>query len=102
MTTSSVGIFLTGVHIDRDAAAVVHDGDRVVGMDRCTSTLEQKPAMASSTELSTISHTRLVQAGRARGTDIHTRADANGLEALEDLDLASAVFVLIRHVVLPF
>ena len=39
----------------------------------------------------------VVQAGRTRGTDIHTGADANGLKALKDLDLAAAVFVLFRH-----
>ena len=95
------GDLLDRVHIDRDAAAVVHDGDRVVGMDRDLDAGAEAGHGLVDGVVDNLPH-KVVQAGRARGTDIHTRADANGLEALEDLDLASAVFVLIRHVVLPF
>jgi hypothetical protein len=42
------------VHVDRDAAAVVDDGDRVVDVDRDVD-LVAVPASASSMELSTTS-----------------------------------------------
>ena len=57
MTTSRVGIFLTGclsTGMPRPLSTTVME------LSGCTVTsiLVQKPAMASSTELSTISHTR--------------------------------------------
>ncbi|VWM18330.1 Uncharacterised protein [Collinsella intestinalis] len=57
MTTSSVGIFLTGcisTGMPRPLSTTVIE----LSGWTVTSMLEQKPAMASSTELSTISHTR--------------------------------------------
>ncbi len=90
------GDLLDRVHIDRDAAAVVHDGNRVVGMDRDLDARAEAGHGLVDRVVDDLPH-KVVQAGRARGTDIHTRADANGLEALEDLDLASTVFVLFRH-----
>jgi hypothetical protein len=47
----------------------------------------QKPASASSTELSTTFVDHVVQAGAVFGVaDVHARALAHGLEALENLD----------------
>ena len=57
MTTSSVGIFLTGCSATGMPRPL---STTVMELSGCTVTsmVVQKPAMASSTELSTISHTR--------------------------------------------
>ena len=50
--------------------------------------------MASSTELSTTSAHKVVEAGRAGAADVHSGPFADGLEALEDLDCARVVRII--------
>jgi hypothetical protein len=80
------------VPIDRDAAAVIDDRDRVVDVD-------------GDVDLVAVTGKRLVdrvvvdlldqvvQTGHTGGTDVHGWPLANGLETLEDLDLVGAVVV---------
>ena len=98
MTTSSVGIFFDRVLGDRNAAAVVHNGDGVVGMHRDL----DGGAEAGHGLVHRIVHDfphQMVQTAHRGRTNVHAWALADGLEALEDLNLARAVFVLIRHVI---
>ena len=103
MTTSSVGIFFTGclptgmprplsttvtgvVRVDGHGDLGAEPGERLV--DGVVNDLVDK----------------VVQAARARRADVHARALAHRLEALEDFDFPGAVFVLVllRHAtVLP-
>ena len=78
------------VHVDRDAAAVVDDRDAVVLVDRHVDVV----AVAGEGLIDGVVDDlvdEVVQAALARAADVHARAHADGLEALEDLDLLGAV-----------
>ena len=97
------GDLLHGVLAHGDAAAVVHDGNGVVRVDG-HGDLGAEPGECLVDGVVNDLVDEVVQAARARRADVHARALAHRLEALEDLDLPSAVFVLVllRHAtVLP-
>ena len=97
------GDLLHGMLAHGDAAAVVHDGDGVVRVDG-HGDLGAEPGERLVDGVVNDLVDEVVQAARARRADVHARALAHRLEALEDLDLPSAVFVLVllRHAtVLP-
>ena len=78
------------VHVDRDAAAVVDDRDAVVLVDRHVDVV----AVAGEGLIDGVVDDlvdEVVQAALARAADVHAWAHADGLEALEDLDLLGAV-----------
>ena len=80
------------VLIDGDAAAVVHDGDRVVDVDGDVDLI----AVAGQRLVYRVVDDlvdEVVQPGGAGRADVHRRTLADRLEALEDLDLVRAVVV---------
>ena len=80
------------VQIDRNAAAVVDDRDRVVDVDRDVDLV----AVAGQRLVDRVVDDlvdEVVQAGRAGRPDVHRGPLADRLEALEDLDLVGAVVV---------
>jgi hypothetical protein len=79
-----------GVQVHGNAAAVVHHGDAVVGVDGDVHLV----GVAGQRLVDGVVHhlvDEVVQAARAGGADVHARALADRLQALEDLDLASVV-----------
>jgi hypothetical protein len=78
------------VHRDGDAAAVVLDGERSVGMDLDLDALAITGEGFVDRVVDDLVHA-VVQTRLVRITDIHTRSLAHGLEALEALDVGSAV-----------
>ena len=78
------------VRLDGDAAAVVVDPTAAVG-EQGDADAVQKPAIASSTELSTTSQMRWWRPGQTGGPDVHARALADRVEPLEYLDVLGAV-----------
>ena len=88
------GDLLHGVLGHGDAAAVVHHGDGVVSVDGH----RDLGAEARERLVHGVVHDlvdEVVESARARGADVHARALAHRLKALEDLDLAGVVCVLI-------
>ena len=80
------------VHVDRDAAAVVDDRHRVVDVDRDVDLIAEARERLVDRVVDNFVH-QVVQPGGPGRSDVHRRALPNGLEALEDLDLVSAVFI---------
>ena len=78
------------VEIDRDAAAVVDHGDGVVDVDRDVD-LVAVPGQGLVDRVVDDLVDEMVQTGRAGRPDVHRRALADRLEALENLDLRGAV-----------
>ena len=82
-----------GVHIRRDAAAVVADRSGAVLPQH-----HQNPiAMTGQGLVHRVVHHfvhQVMETPRPRGADVHARALADGLKALQHLDLLSAVGVL--------
>ena len=79
------------VQVDGDAAAVVDDRDGVVGVHRDG----YLGAEAGHGLVDGVVHDlpyEVVQTAGGRRADVHARALADGLEALEDLDLSAIVF----------
>ena len=77
----------------RDTAPVVRDADHVAGQDHHVDLV----AVPGQRFVDRIVHDlidQMVQAARPGGADIHARALADGLEALQHLDLAAVVFML--------
>ena len=77
-------------HRDRDAAAVVDDGDRVVGVDRDV----DRVAVARQRLVDRVVDDlvdQVVQAAHTGRADVHARPLAHGLEALEDGDVLGVV-----------
>ena len=81
-----------GVAIDGNAAAVVDDRDRVVDVDRDVDLVAEAGQRLVDRVVDDLVD-EVVQPGRAGRPDVHGRALAHGLEALEDLDLVGAVVV---------
>ena len=95
---------LDGVEADGDAAAVILHGDRVVGMDGHLDLGTEAGHGLVDGVVDDLPH-QVVQARHRRGADIHARALTNCLEALEDLDLALVVGMLVVvgcHLCVPF
>ena len=81
---------LDGVHVDRDAAAVVDDGDRAV----CAQGDRDVVGVAGHRLVDGVVDDlvdQVVQTPLAGGADVHARALANRVEALEDLDVSGVV-----------
>ena len=79
------------VDVDRDAAAVVGDGDRAVGIERDVDQVGIAGQRLVDRVVDDLEH-HVVQAGAVVGVaDIHARPHADGLEALENLDRARVV-----------
>ncbi len=84
------GELLARRDVDRDAATVVGDLDAAVGEDRHLDAV----AVAGQRLVDGVVHDlphQVVQAALAGGADVHARALAHRLEALEDLDRAGVV-----------
>lgn len=82
-----------GLDVHGDAAAVVGDGDDVALPDDDVDLV----AVAGQGLVDGVVHDlidQMVQAGGGSGADIHAGPLTDGLQALEDLDLRAAVFVL--------
>ena len=87
-------------HRDRDAAAVVDDGDRVVGVDR---DVDQRRVAGEGLVDGVVDHLvdEVMQAAHAGRPDVHAGALADRLETLEDGDVLSVVcraVLVLRHV----
>ena len=81
-----------GVAVDRNPAAVVDDGDRVVDVDRDVDLI----AVAGERLVDRVVDDfvdEMMQPGRTGGADVHGRALPHGLEPFENLDLVGAVIV---------
>jgi hypothetical protein len=84
------GNLLDRVDVDRNAAPVVDDGDRVVLVNRC----RDHVGVSSERLVDRVVHHfvhEMVQTARGRRADIHARALAHGFQSLEDLDLTGVV-----------
>ena len=81
-----------GVQVDRNAAAVVDDGDRVVDVDGDVDLIAESGQRLVDRVVDDLVD-EVVQPGRAGGPDVHRRALPHRLEAFEDLDLVGAVVV---------
>ena len=78
------------MHVDGDAAAVVGDGDRVVGVDDDLDLVGLAGQRLVDGVVDDLVD-QVVQAARAGRADVHARALADRLEALEDGDVLGAV-----------
>ena len=85
---------LGGVLVDRDASAVVGNGDRVVCVDGHGNLAAEAGKRLVDGVVDNLVD-QVVQAARARRADVHARTLANRVEALENLDLATVVGVLL-------
>ena len=82
---------------DRDAAAVVDDGHRVVGMDRH----RDRVAVAGQRLVHRVVHNlidKVVQPAHTGRADVHARTLADGLEALENRDVLGVIARLLLSV----
>jgi len=87
-----------GVHLDREATAVIGDRDAAVGQDLHVDPL----AVAGQRLVDGVVHDlvdQVVQAALTGGADVHAGALAHRLQALQDLDLAGVVAALRHRVV---
>ena len=80
-----------GVLADRDAAAVVDDGDDTVGLDRDLDGRRLARHRFVDRVVDDLPD-EVVQAADIGRADVHARALAHSLQAFEDLDAGSAVF----------
>ena len=78
------------VPIDRDAAAVVDDGDRAVDVNRDVDLIAEAGQRLVDGVVDDFVD-EMVQPGRTGRPDVHRRPLADGFEPLEDLDLVGAV-----------
>ena len=85
---------LAGLRLDvhGDAAAVIADADDVAGLDGELDVAAVARERLVNGVVDDLIH-QVVQAGRRRGADVHTRAFADGLQTLENLDLTGIVLL---------
>ncbi len=91
---------LRRVNVDRNAASVVVDGHRVVGVNRDVDLVGVSGQRLVDGVVDDLVN-EVVQPARGGRSDVHAGAFANGLEPLEYLNVASVVFRLfssLRHV----
>ena len=84
------GLLLLGHRVDRDAAAVVRDGDGVVRMDDDLDLVGLAGQGLVDGVVDDLVDQVMEAAGAGRA-DVHARPLANGLEALQDRDVLGAV-----------
>ena len=84
------GLLLRGVHARRDAPAVVHHRDAAVDMDRDLDRLAEPGHVLVNAVVHHFVH-EVVEALGAGAPDVHGGALADGVEALQHLDLLGAV-----------
>ena len=80
---------------DGDAAAIVGDGDRVIGIDRD----DEAGAVPGDRLVDGVVDDfvdQMVEASRTGGADVHAGAFADRLKALEDLDILGVVMRLLH------
>ena len=75
-----------------NAAAVVHDRDGVVDVNRDVDLIAEPRERFVNRVVDDLVD-EVVESGRSRGADVHRRTLANGLETLEDLDFVRTVVV---------
>ena len=85
-----------GVAIDRNAAAVVDDRDRVVDVDLDVDLVAEAGERLVDRVVDDLVH-EVMQPRRPGGADVHRGTLADRLEAFEDLDLVGAVVVRARR-----
>ena len=90
MTISSADFFGLGVLVDRDAAAVVDDGDEVVRLDACDDCVADARQRLVDGVVDDLV-IEVVQAALIGAADVHAGALANRLQPFEDLDRAGVV-----------
>jgi len=78
------------VHVDRDAAAVVHDGHRIVDVNRDVDVIAETGLRLVDTVVDDLVH-QMVQPPRRGVADVHGGSLADRLETLENLDLRGVV-----------
>ncbi len=82
--------------VDRDAAAVVFDRHRVVGVDRHRDRIGEAGQRLVDGVVDDLVH-HVVQAGDVIGiADVHARPLPHGVEAFEDLDVLGRVVLRTR------
>ena len=81
-----------GVAVNRNAATVVDDGDRVIDMDRDVDLIAITGQSLIDGVVDDLVH-QVMQPRRTSGPDVHGRAFPHGFEPLQDLDLVGAVIV---------
>ena len=86
------------VHVGRDAAAVVDDGDRVVDVNGDVDLAREAGQRFVDGVVDDLVD-EMMQPGRPGRADVHRRPLAHRLEAFEDLDAFCAVLVAVRAVV---
>src|SRR4029077_17307600 len=84
------GRLAADVLADRNAAAVVGDGDRTVDVNGHVDLIAMSRQCLVYRIVDNLVH-EVVQAGGTRGADVHRGPLANGLEAFEHLDLVRPV-----------
>ena len=83
---------LRRMHVDRNAAAVVLDGDRVVVVDRDANVVRVAGERFVDRVVDDLVD-EVMQSALGRRADVHAGAFANRLESLENLDLPSVVLL---------
>ena len=84
------------LNVDRNAAAVIHNGDGVALVDRHFNFR----AVARKCLVNGVIHNfvnEVVQAARGRGADVHARALAHRLKPLENLNFRGVVVIVFIH-----
>ena len=81
------------MHVDRNAATVVLDGDRIVGVDRDANRVRVAGERFVDRVVDDFVD-EMMQAALGRRADVHAGAFANRLESLEYLDLPRVVLLL--------
>ena len=82
-----------GLDVDRDAAAVVDDADRAVGVDRDDDVVAVAGERLVDRVVDDLEN-HVVQAGTVVGiADVHAGPFANGLKSLQDLDFTGIVLI---------
>ena len=93
------GALLLGVLVDRDAAAVVDHGDRLVGVDRDLDVVAVAGQRLVDGVVDDLVDDVMEAAGPGRA-DVHARALAHRIEPTEDRDLAGRVVAVLGGSVL--
>ena len=100
MTVSSADLPVRRVLVDRDAAAVVADGDAAVLADVDPDAVAVAGHRLVDAVVDDLED-EVVEAALVRAADVHTGAAPDRLQALEDLDIARGVFGFDFSAVLP-